>query len=37
MIQELPLNFLDTPLSEVGTEIAEELELSGSRSSVGHA
>jgi glycine hydroxymethyltransferase len=26
MIQELPLDFLDTPLSEVGTEIAEELE-----------
>ena len=26
MIQELPLDFLDTPLSEIGPEIAEELE-----------
>lgn len=26
MIQELPLDFLDTPLSEVGPDIAEELE-----------
>lgn len=26
MLQELPLDFLDTPLSEVGPEIAEELE-----------
>ena len=26
MIQELPLDFLDTPLSEVGPEIADELE-----------
>ena len=26
MIQELPLDFLDTPLSEVGPEIAEEME-----------
>src|ERR1700733_8735316 len=26
MIQELPLDFLDTPLSEVGPEVADELE-----------
>jgi glycine hydroxymethyltransferase len=35
MIQELPLDFLDTPLSEVGPEIAEELERQHGRHLIG--